>query len=296
MNTIVEARALAPDVTYFRIEAPKIAKRRRAGQFVIVRVEEDGERIPLTIADSDAEVGWIALAVQAVGHTTTVMNQLKAGDHLVDMVGPLGEPSEIDDYGTVAVVGGGLGTAIAYPVAKALSDAGNSVISIIGGRSTPYVIFESEMGACSDEIHPCTDDGSHGFHGLVTTKLDEVMARRQVDRVVCAGPIPMMRAVAETTRPHGIPTIASLNPIMVDGTGMCGGCRVSVGGESKFACVDGPEFDAHEVDFDLLNRRNKAYRDWETEHNRSQPEADSAEAIGACAEPVEVSGVRRSPA
>jgi len=291
VNKILEARALAPDVTYFRIESPKIAKRRQAGQFVIVRVESDGERIPLTIADSNPDEGWIALAVQAVGHTTTVMNQLQTGDHLVDMVGPLGEPSEIEQFGTVAVIGGGLGTAIAYPVAKALSDAGNDVISIIGGRSAPYVIFEEDMRACSDEVHPCTDDGSHGFHGLVTTKLEEVMARRRIDRVVCAGPIPMMRAVAETTRAQGIPTIASLNPIMVDGTGMCGGCRVSVGGESKFACVDGPEFDAHEVDFDLLNRRNKAYREWETEHNRSVADSD---AVGACAEPVEVSGVRRS--
>ncbi len=290
MNTVLEARALTPDVKYFRIDSPKIAKRRQAGQFVIVRVEDDGERIPLTIADSNPEEGWIALAVQAVGHTTTVMNKLEAGDHLIDLVGPLGEPSEIEVFGTVAVVGGGLGTAIAYPVAKALADASNDVISIIGGRSTPYVLFEEELTACSDEVHPCTDDGSYGFHGLVTTKLEEVMARRKVDRVVCAGPIPMMRAVAETTRSQGIPTIASLNPIMVDGTGMCGGCRVSVGGESKFACVDGPEFDAHEVDFELLNRRNKAYRTWEAEHNRTSDSDD----LGACAEPIEVSGVRRT--
>jgi len=269
VNNVLEARALAPDVVYFRIEAPKIARRRRAGQFVIVRVEADGERIPLTIADADPDEGWIALAVQAVGHTTTVMNRLEAGDSLVDLVGPLGEPSEVELFGTVAVIGGGLGTAIAYPVAKALADVGNDVVSIIGGRSKDYVIFESEMSACSDEIHACTDDGSHGFHGLVTTKLEEMMGHRKIDRVVCAGPIPMMRAVAETTRPHGITTIASLNPIMVDGTGMCGGCRVSVGGESKFACVDGPEFDAHQVDFELLRRRNMAYREWETEHARA---------------------------
>ncbi len=271
MNTILEVRALAPDVAYFRVEAPKIAKRRRAGQFVIVRVEAEGERIPLTIADSDPDGGWIALAVQAVGHTTTVMNRLREGDDLLDMVGPLGQPSEIELFGTVAVVGGGLGTAIAYPVAKALAGAGNDVVSIIGGRSRPYVIFEADMRACCDEVHPCTDDGSYGFHGLVTTKLEEVMARRTVDRVICAGPIPMMRAVAETTRPRGVPTIASLNPIMVDGTGMCGGCRVSVGGESRFACVDGPEFDAHQVDFELLSRRNKAYLDWEAEHKQVQP-------------------------
>jgi len=278
VSTVLEARALAPDVVYFRIEAPKIARRRQAGQFVIVRVEDDGERIPLTIADADPSEGWIALAVQAVGHTTTVMNRLTAGDLLVDMVGPLGEPSEIEMFGTVAVVGGGLGTAIAYPVAKALADAGNDVVSIIGGRSRDYVIFEDDMAACSDEIHACTDDGSHGFHGLVTTKLEQIMARRSVDRVICAGPIPMMRAVAETTRPHGVTTIASLNPIMVDGTGMCGGCRVSVGGESKFACVDGPEFDAHQVDFELLRRRNSAYREWETQHNRSTTAPDQ----GAC--------------
>jgi len=263
MNRILEARILAPDVKYFRIEAPKVARKRRAGQFVIVRVAEDGERIPLTIADAGADEGWIALIVQDVGKTTSLLNQLEVGDQLLDLAGPLGVPSEIDRFGTVVVVGGGVGTAIAYPTAVAMKQGGNRVISIIGGRSRPNVILEDELRAASAEVYPCTDDGSHGFAGFVTAKLSEVIAAEPVDRVLAMGPIPMMAAVAEVTRPHGIPTIVSLNPIMVDGTGMCGGCRVRVGGESRFACVDGPEFDAHQVEFDLLAKRNTAYEAWE---------------------------------
>ncbi|MDH3730059.1 MAG: sulfide/dihydroorotate dehydrogenase-like FAD/NAD-binding protein [Acidimicrobiia bacterium] len=261
MNRILETRLLAPDVKYFRVEAPKVARKRRAGQFVIVRVAEDGERIPLTIADSGE--GWIALIVQAVGKTTTLLNRLDTGDNILDLAGPLGVPSEIDHFGTVVVVGGGVGTAIAYPSAVALKEAGNRVISIIGGRSHSYVILEDELDEASDEVHPCTDDGSYGFAGLVTDKLQEIISSERVDRVLAIGPIPMMAAVAEMTRPLAIPTIVSLNPIMVDGTGMCGGCRVRVGGESRFACVDGPEFDAHEVDFELLATRNTAYAAWE---------------------------------
>ncbi len=261
MNSILETRLLAPDVKYFRVDAPKVARKRRAGQFVIVRVAEGGERIPLTIADSGE--GWIALIVQAVGKTTTLLNRLDTGDHILDLAGPLGVPSDIDNFGTVVVVGGGVGTAIAYPNAVALKEAGNRVISIIGGRSRPYVILEDELDAASDQVHPCTDDGSYGFAGLVTDKLQEIISSERVDRVLAIGPIPMMAAVAEMTRPHAIPTIASLNPIMVDGTGMCGGCRVRVGGESRFACIDGPEFDAHQVDFELLATRNTAYETWE---------------------------------
>lgn len=264
MVRIVEARFLAPDVKYFRLEAPKIAAKRKPGQFVILRVHESGERIPLTIADSDPEAGWIALIVQGLGKTTKLLNEKETGDTISDLAGPLGSPSHIENFGTAVSIGGGVGTAIAYPTAVALKKAGNEVISIIGGRSKDYVILEDELRAICDEVHPTTDDGSHGFHGFVTQKLQKLLdAGRTIDFVLAIGPVPMMRAVAEVTRPHRIPTVVSLNPIMVDGTGMCGGCRVEVGGETKFACVDGPEFDAHAVDFDLLTSRNKSYLGFE---------------------------------
>jgi len=268
MNRIVETRLLAPEVKYFRVDSPKVARKRQAGQFVIVRVAETGERIPLTIADADPQAGWIALIVQGVGKTTRSLNLLDVGDEILDLAGPLGTPTDIDCFGTVVVVGGGVGTAIIYPVAVALAEAGNNVISIIGGRSREFVILEDELRAVCRDVHPTTDDGTHGYHGFVTDKLEELISEgAEIDRVVTAGPIPMMRAVAEVTRPHGIGTIASLNPIMVDGTGMCGGCRVTVGGEMKFACVDGPDFDAHEVDFDLLERRNATYDAFEYYRN-----------------------------
>ncbi len=267
MFPVLEARFLAPDVKYFRIQAPSIARARRAGQFVIVRVDEDGERIPLTIADSDASAGWIAIIVQGVGKTTKLLNSLEAGEMIHDVAGPLGMPSHIRNFGTAVSIGGGVGTAIAYPTAVALKRAGNYVISIVGGRSREYVIMEPALRDISDEVYPCTDDGSYGFHGFVTQKLQDLIDQgRSLDLVLAIGPVPMMRAVADVTRPFGIKTIVSLNPIMVDGTGMCGGCRVSVGGETRFACVDGPEFDAHEVDFDLLERRNRAYLGFE--HDR----------------------------
>jgi ferredoxin--NADP+ reductase len=266
MFPILEARFLAPDVKYFRIAARSIARARRAGQFVILRVTEDGERIPMTIADGDASDGWIAIIVQGVGKTTKLLNTLVAGESIHDVAGPLGMPSHIRNYGTAVSIGGGVGTAIAYPTSAALKRAGNHVISIVGGRSKEYVIMEPALRDISDEVYPCTDDGSYGFHGFVTDKLQELIGQgRELDLVLAIGPIPMMRAVAEVTRPHGIKTIVSLNPIMVDGTGMCGGCRVSVRGETRFACVDGPEFDAHEVDFDLLSRRNTTYLGFERE-------------------------------
>ena len=261
---IIEARLLATDVKLFRVVAPRIARKRKAGQFVIVRVHAQGERVPLTIADSDPKDGTITIIVQGVGKTTRQLNGLEAGDHLPDVVGPLGKPSEIERYGTVMVIGGGVGTAIAYPTAKALKLAGNHVISIIGARNRELLILEPEMRAISDELYVTTDDGSYAEKGFVTDKLKALMAAgRKIDYVLAIGPIPMMRAVAEATRPHGIKTIVSLNPIMVDGTGMCGGCRVLVGGRSQFACVDGPEFDAHRVDFDMLTKRNAMYRDAE---------------------------------
>ncbi len=268
MNRILDTRVLAPDVKFFRVEAPKVARKRRAGQFVIVRVTGNGERIPLTIADADPEAGWIALIVQGVGKTTRTFNRLEVGDTIHDLAGPLGMPSEIKDHRTAVVVGGGVGTAIAYPTAVALAEAGNDVIAIIGGRSREFVILEDEMRAVCTEVHPTTDDGSYGYHGLVTDRLTELLSPgHRIDYVMAAGPVPMMRAVAEVTRPHGIETVVSLNPIMVDGTGMCGGCRVSVGGETRFACVDGPEFDAQLVDFELLARRNKTYGAFEHYRN-----------------------------
>jgi ferredoxin--NADP+ reductase len=263
MYRILDAESIAPDVRRIVVEAPKIAKKHQAGQFVIVRVTPNGERIPLTIAAADTDAGSITLFIQAIGRTTTLMNELQIGDYLVDVAGPLGRASEIKQYGTAVVVGGGVGTAIAYPIALALAAAGNRVIAIIGGRTKQYVLLEDELSSHGVEVLPCTDDGSYGRKGFVTEALADIIAEEDVGIVFAIGPIPMMSAVAEVTRESGIETVASLNPIMIDGTGMCGGCRVDVGGETKFACVDGPEFDAHQVDFKLLQRRNTSYRAFE---------------------------------
>ncbi len=260
MYKIIEARFLGENIKKFEIEAPKIAKRRKAGQFVIIRLDEHGERIPLTIADTNPETGTITLIVQGVGKTTKKLNMMESGDEILDVVGPLGVPSHIEKFGTTVSVGGGVGTAIAYPTAVAMKEAGNYVITINGARSKDLVLLEDEMKAISDEAYVTTDDGSYGFHGFVTQKLQELIDQgKQIDFVLAIGPIPMMRAIAEVTRPYNIKTMVSLNPIMVDGTGMCGGCRVVVDGVSKFACVDGPEFDAHKVDFKNLIDRNKMY-------------------------------------
>jgi len=265
MFAILEARFLAPDVKLFRIEAPRVARKRQAGQFVILRVHERGERIPITIADSDPVRGSITIVVQGIGKTTQLLNRLLAGDAILDVVGPLGRPSEVERFGTACVIGGGVGAAIAYPTAVALKQAGNRVVSILGGRTRSLVVLEHEIRATSDVLHVTTDDGSYGERGLVTDKLKALVAGgERIDYVLAIGPIPMMRAVAETTRPRGIKTVVSLNSIMVDGTGMCGGCRVSVDGRSQFACVDGPEFDAHRVDFQNLSQRNAMYRDMES--------------------------------
>lgn len=262
MYRITEAALLAPDVKRICIEAPEIARKQRAGQFVIVRVHAHGERIPLTIADSDART--ITLIVQGIGKTTRLLNTLEAGDAVSDVVGPLGRPSEIHYFGTAVVIGGGVGTAIAYPTARAFKYAGNRVVGILGARTRDLLILEKEMREFCDEVHVTTDDGSHGVKGLVTGPLHRLIeSTERPDFVLAIGPIPMMRAVAETTRPHGIKTVVSLNPIMVDGTGMCGGCRVLVAGRSQFACVDGPEFDAHAVDFKTLAARNAMYREAE---------------------------------
>lgn len=260
---IQTAERLGPDTTKFVVTAPRVAAYAAAGQFVIVRVDARGERIPLTICDHDGEEGTITLVVQAVGRTTIEMSALAAGDALADVLGPLGKPTEIDRFGRAVVVGGGLGTAIALPVARALREAGNAVHGIVGGRDREHLILVEEMRAACDDVTVTTDDGSAGRRGLVTEPLGEIVAAGDADYVFAAGPIVMMAAVADVTRPAAIPTVASLNPIMVDGTGMCGGCRVRVGGETRFACVDGPEFDAHRVDFALLATRNRAYADFE---------------------------------
>ncbi len=264
---IKDAKWLAEGVRMMVVEAPRVARRHQPGHFVIVRAVEGGERIPLTIADSDADAGTITLVIQQVGATTQRLCALKVGEDVLDVVGPLGKPTEIEKFGHLVLVGGGVGTAVIYPQASALRRIGNKVSAVIGGRSKPYVILEEELGQVCDAVYPCTDDGSYGFHGFVTDKLSELIADESdpVHAVITAGPVPMMKAVAELTRSADIHTIASLNPIMVDGTGMCGGCRVMVDGQMKFACVDGPEFDAHQVDFKELADRLTAYRQQEKE-------------------------------
>jgi len=266
MYRILEARSVGLNIRQFVIEAPRIARKQRPGQFVIVRLHEKGERIPLTIKSSDAEAGTVTLAVQAVGKTTSLMNCLESGDSILDIVGPLGRPSEIANYGAVAILAGSVGTAMALPTAKALKDAGNHVIFVQGARNKDMVVFEDEVRQASTEAYILTDDGGYGEKGLVTKKLIEILAAdRHLDFVLAVGPVPMMHAVACITAPLGIKTMVSLNSIMVDGTGMCGGCRVLLGSQSKFACVDGPEFDASLVNFHVLMQRNAMYRDKECE-------------------------------
>ncbi len=277
MYEIVEARPLARGIKLFVIKAPRIARKQKPGQFVIVRLDESGERIPLTIADADPEAGTVTIVVQAIGKTTMLLSLLEAGDSILDVVGPLGKPSEIENFGTAVVVSGSVGTAMAYPTARELKRAGNKVISIVGARSKDLLVLEDEVRAVSDETLVVTDDGSYGDKGLVTDKLKEVMATGKVDYVLAVGPVPMMRAVAKMTAPEKIKTIVSLNSIMVDGTGMCGGCRVLVNNKSQFACVDGPDFDATQVNFEVLTQRNNMYREQERqsiERLQADPEAE----------------------
>ena len=264
MFKIVEARTAGLNIRQFIVEAPRIARKQRPGQFVILRLHDQGERIPLTIKSADPAAGTITIAVQAVGKTTSLLNSLEEGDSILDVVGPLGRPSEIRNYGTAVILAGSVGTAMALPTANALREAGNHVIFIEGARSKEMVVFEEEVRAASHEASILTDDGSYGEQGLVSKKLEELIAAgRKLDFVLAVGPVPMMRAVAEITAPLGIKTMVSLNSIMVDGTGMCGGCRVLLGNQSKFACVDGPEFDASQVNFEVLMQRNAMYRSQE---------------------------------
>lgn len=261
MHKIFSAEWLATDIRKITLEAPRIAAKRKPGQFIIAHLKEGSERIPLTIVDSDQKKGSITLIVQGIGKSTREINSLLQGDFIQDVVGPLGMPTRMEKWGSVAVIGGGVGSAIAYPMAKAAKQAGNHTIAILGARSKDLVILENEMSSVADELYVATDDGSYGAKGLVTGVLqDLIRSGKSIDHVFAIGPIPMMRAVAECTRPAAIPTTVSLNPIMVDGTGMCGGCRASVGGKTVFVCVDGPEFDGHLVDFENLEKRNRSYK------------------------------------
>lgn len=260
MFKIVQRKEMAGGtIVLNEIEAPLIAKKAKPGQFVILKANEAGERIPLTMADSNPEKGTITIIYMVVGKSTATFKALKVGEGYQDVIGPLGKPTHLEKVGTVVCVGGGTGIAVLHPITRGLKQIGNHVISIIGARSKDILILEDEMRAASSELHVCTDDGSYGHHGFVTEVLKEVLQKGEAKLVVAIGPVPMMKFVSKLTKEFNVPTLVSLNPIMVDGTGMCGGCRVTVGGETKFACVDGPEFDGHQVDFDELMRRLQAY-------------------------------------
>ncbi|RGM20958.1 sulfide/dihydroorotate dehydrogenase-like FAD/NAD-binding protein [Eubacterium sp. OM08-24] len=264
MYKIVKKKALNPTVTLMEIDAPLIAKKAQPGQFIILRVDEDGERIPLTVAGYDREKGTVRIIFQIVGATTEKLNHLNEGDCLHDFVGPLGVPTHTDGYKKVCVVGGGVGCAIALPIAEKLHELGVEVHSIVGFRNKDLVILEDEFKACSDKFVMMTDDGSYGRKGVVTAPLEEMIkAGENYDLVITIGPLIMMKFVVKTTKPYNIPTTVSMNPIMIDGTGMCGGCRLTVGGETKFACVDGPDFDGFQVDFDEAMKRGAMYKDFE---------------------------------
>jgi ferredoxin--NADP+ reductase len=266
MYRILEKEILSENVVKLVLESKVIAANRKAGQFVIVKLNEQGERVPLTIADADPEKGTVTLIIQRVGTTSHKLSLLNVGDTVSDLVGPLGKATEIEKVGTVVAAGGGVGIAPLYPIAKALKEAGNRLVVVLAARNKSLIILEEEMRAFADEVVVMTDDGSYGQKGLVTNGIEEVIKREQVDLCVAIGPAVMMKFVALLTKKYDIHTIASLNTIMVDGTGMCGACRISVGGQTKFVCVDGPEFDAHQVDFDEMLKRLNAYK---TEEDKS---------------------------
>ncbi|MBQ9986197.1 MAG: sulfide/dihydroorotate dehydrogenase-like FAD/NAD-binding protein [Oscillospiraceae bacterium] len=270
MYKILKKEFLNPTVVRMEVSAPEVARRADAGQFIILRATEDGERIPLTVADYDREKGSVTIIFQVVGGTTEILRHMEEGDCLADFAGPLGRKTETEGLKSVAVVGGGVGSAIAYPVAKKLHESGAYVDAIVGFRTRDLVILEDEFRAASSELHVMTDDGTYGERGLVTEVLENlILAGRKYDEVIAIGPLPMMKFVSLLTKKYNIKTVVSMNPIMIDGTGMCGGCRLTVGGETKFACVDGPEFDGHLVDFDEAIRRSAMYRDFEA-HAREE--------------------------
>ena len=265
MNKIVRKEQFSEKVFLFEIEAPLIAKSRKAGNFVIVRVGKKGERMPLTIADANIENGTITIVVQKVGLSSVKLCNLNVGDYVTDVVGPLGNPTHIEKFGTVCCIGGGIGVAPMHPIMQAMKAAGNEVIAILGARNKDLIIMEDEFRRRADEVLITTDDGSAGFHGFLNLALEETYLKpgRKIDLVVAIGPVPMMRAITDMTAKYSVPTVVSLNAVMVDGTGMCGGCRVIVGGEVKYACVDGPEFDGHKVDFKSLGERQRTYTEQE---------------------------------
>ncbi|MBN1231937.1 MAG: sulfide/dihydroorotate dehydrogenase-like FAD/NAD-binding protein [Candidatus Coatesbacteria bacterium] len=263
MSRILSKERLSENVVKLEMDAPLIARKAKAGQFIIIRIDENGERIPLTIADSNSETGILTIIFQEVGKSTFQLGKKKAGEELADLVGPLGTQSEIENYGTVICVGGGIGIAPIYPITKALKAIGNNVIGIIGARCKNLLFWEDKMREVTDELIVTTDDGSYARKALVTEPLKELMESRKIDRIVAIGPAIMMKFVSLTTKPYNIPTIVSLNTIMVDATGMCGACRCSVDGKTKFACVDGPEFDGHKVDWDEVLKRSQMYREEE---------------------------------
>jgi ferredoxin--NADP+ reductase len=261
---IIQKEILAPTITKYVIEAPYVARKRKAGNFVIIRVDETGERIPLTLVDGNLKEGTVTLIVQAIGKTTKALALKNAGEYIMDLMGPLGNPTPIEMGKTIACIGGGVGTAELYPITKALKEAGNTIYTIVGARSKELVILENEMQQVSDTLYITTDDGSYKRKGFVTDQLKELLdANLGINMVYAIGPLPMMKAVSNLTRPYNVRTVVSLNAVMVDGTGMCGGCRVSINGQMKFACVDGPEFEGHEVDFDEMLLRNRSYAEME---------------------------------
>ncbi len=266
MYRIVRRQEMANgEIILNEIDAPVIAGKVRPGQFVILKAGETGERIPLTVSDADQAKGTITVIYQVVGTSTSRFKELLEGDGYSDVIGPLGKPTDIISAGTVLCVGGGTGVAVLFPIVRAFKEAGNTILTVMGARTEKYLILEDKMRAVSDELHICTDDGSAGHHGFVTDVVRGILDGTEVNQAVAIGPVPMMKFVCEITRGYGVKTLVSLNPIMVDGTGMCGGCRVSVNGENRFACVDGPEFDGHSVDFDGLMKRLQAYRRYEEE-------------------------------
>ncbi len=270
---------LCPNQYELKIEAPYVTRNAKAGQFIIFRVEEQGERVPITIADVDREQGILTVVFMAVGYSTKKLAMLEVGDEIVDVVGPLGKPTEIEKYGTVVCVAGGYGAAPCYLISKAFHDAGNKVHMITGARNKDLLFWQEKMKTACSELHVATDDGSLGHKGFVTEVLAEIMEKEKVDYVIAVGPMPMMRAVANLTREKGIKTEASMNPIMIDGTGMCGACRVTVGGEVKFACIDGPDFDAHKIDFDEVINRTKIYKDEERKRSENCNLLKQAQAV-----------------
>jgi len=269
---ILSKRELCPNQYELKIDAPFVVRNAKAGQFIILRVEEDGERVPLTIADVDKEKGELTIVFMAVGYSTKKLALFEEGDEIVDLVGPLGQPTHIKKYGTVVCLAGGYGAAPCYLIAKAFKDAGNKVYMIMGARNKDLIFWEDKMKDACSELFITTDDGTLGEKGFVTQVLERLMGQEKIDYAIAVGPLPMMRAVANMTRDKGIYTEASMNPIMVDGTGMCGACRVTVGGEVKFACVDGPDFDAHKIDFDEVINRSRIYKDKEAEFGEKRSE------------------------